>query len=163
MIKPILIICSSLILSACGSKGGSPAVVSVTRPVESSEAVTVLSIDSFIGNYDLIEMGEGDCGASLQIIKLCEGVQVRNNHSASESFCNINKGEIKTGDNRSSKNVTFESNAIKSVALLFDERSIPAGQVKKTTIKILTLENGGILRKLSKSDTEDNSCIYQKR
>ena len=159
MKKTILVMCLALVLSACGKKDG---VAPVTE-IKGVDPITVMSAESFVGEYDLINMDSEDCGASLQIIKLCEGVQVRNNHSASESFCNINKGEIKTGDNRSSKNVTLEGNVIKLVALIFDERSTPPGKVKQTTVSILTLEADGTLRRLKDSTAGQSSCLYQKR
>ncbi|MBC7428174.1 MAG: hypothetical protein H7336_06155 [Bacteriovorax sp.] len=159
MKKIILFMTLVTILSACGKKESTVA----PAELKGSDPLTVTGVESFVGDYDLIRMDTEDCGAGLQIIKLCEGVQVRNNHSAAESFCNINKGEIKTGDNRSSKNVTFEGNVIKSVALIFDERSTPPGKVKQTLISILTLEADGTLRKLSDSKAGQSSCVYQKR
>ncbi|MBC7714019.1 MAG: hypothetical protein H7177_11815 [Rhizobacter sp.] len=144
------------ILSACGKKESA----ATATEIKGSDPLTVTSVDSFVGDYDLVRMDTDDCGASLQIVKLCDGVQVRNNHSASESFCNINKGEIVTGDNRSSKNVTLDGNVIKSVSLIFDERSVPPGKVKQTVISLLTLGADGSLRKFTDGKS---SCFYQKR
>lgn len=163
--KTIILIMSLVtILSACGKKEGVAVLTEIKGSDPLNEEIggsteSTIKVDNFIGVYDLVGIDEGDCGASLQIINLCGGVQVRNNHFATESFCNINKGEVITGDNRSSKNVTMEANVIKSVSLLFDERSTPPGRVKQTLISILTLEADGTLRKLKQT----SSCLYQKR
>lgn len=159
MKKTILILSLATLLSACGKKESTEAVTEI----KGSDPLTVADIDSFVGVYDLVRMDSEDCAASLQIIKLCGGVQVRNNHSASLSFCNVNKGAIITGDNRSSKNVTLEANVVKLVSLVFDERSTPPGKVKQKTTDSLTLEAGGVLRKFSDSKALQSLCFYQKR
>ena len=147
----------AFLLTACGKKESSPS----SPEVKGNDPLTVFNIDSFVGNYDLINADSGDCAASMQIIKVCDGVQTRNNHLASQSFCNINKGEITTADNRTSTTVTMETNIIKSVQLIHDERSSPPGNVKQTVTNTLTIESDSNLRVVS--DSKQNNCLYQKR
>lgn len=146
-----------IVLCACGKKE----IAQPVQEIKGNDPLTEFNIDSFVGNFDLINTESGDCAASMQIIKVCEGVQARNNHLASQSFCNINKGEISTGDKRSSTTVTLEANVIKSVSLIFDERSTPPGRVKQVVTNSLTFEEGGNLRKISES--KQSNCLYQKR
>ena len=158
MNKIILFMSLAIVLSACGKKDSSQAL---QQEVKVNDPLTVFNIDSFVGNYDLINTERGDCAASMQIIKLCEGVQARNNHLASQAFCNINKGELSTADNRSSTTVTLEANVIKSIQSIYDERSTPPGNVKQVITNTLTIEGDGNLRSLS--DSKQNNCLYLKR
>ena len=158
MNKIILIMSFAILLSACGKKDNSQAL---QQEIKGNDPLTVFTIDNFIGDYDLINTESGECAASMQIIKLCDGVQARNDHLASQSFCNINKGEITTADNRTSTTVTMETNIIKSVQLIHDERSSPPGNVKQTVTNTLTIESDSNLRVLS--DSKQNNCLYQKR
>lgn len=159
MNKLILIMSFAALLSACGKKDGGRAVTEVNG----NDPISARDIDSFVGVYDLLTSNNEVCGASIQIVKVCDGVQVRSNTLENKSYCNINKGEIRTGDNRSSTNVTFENNILKSVSLIFNERSTPPGDVKEIiTNKLSTDENGNLVKELE-SPKGLSSCVYEKR
>ena len=165
--KTIILILSLItLLSACGKKDNTPAPAAApgtTEVVKAIEPVKVVEAETFEGVYDLVEMETGDCDASIQLIKRCEGLQLQGNNFKHEEFCNINKGVLKTGDNRSSTNVTLEGNVLKSVVLIFDERLTPPENVKNTFTNTLTLEANGKLQKLSDLKSRKSSCHYQKR
>ena len=162
--KKVILIMSLLILaSSCGKKENTAAVSEATGISPIDVTIVSLSLDSLEGVYDLISTDAEDCGASIQIIKRCEGVQVRNNNLRNESYCNVNKGEIKTGDNRSSTTVSLESNLLKSVVLIFDERSTPPGKVKQVLTSSLSMDENGNLLKIAESQAGKSKCLYQKR
>jgi len=158
MQKIIMIMGFGVMLAACGKNNENAQPV---QEINGSDPLTTFNIDSFVGNFDLVNAENGDCAASMQIIKICEGGQARNNHLASQSFCNVNKGEVRSGDKRSSTTVTLDGKVIKSVALIFDERSVPPGRVKQVVTNTLTLEDDVHLRKVS--DSKQSNCLYQKR
>ena len=155
----IMILGLTAILSACGSKGDSGSV----SEVEGRDPITVADIESFVGIYDLVQADTDDCAASLQITRVCDGIQIRSNTSVKQSFCNVNKGEIKTGDNRSSTTVTLEENVLKSIATIFDERSVPAGSIKDVYTNVLTLVSNDQLLKEADVKTGKSRCLYEKR
>lgn len=158
MKKIIMILSLVTIISSCGKDEGakSPAEVDGRDPILTGD------IDSFVGSYDLVQADSEDCGVSVQIIRACDGIQIRSTQSGNKSFCNVNKGEIITGDKRSSSNVTFEENVVKSVANIFDERSIPAGQIKEVITHTLSINAEGELLKQLESKAGISSCLYQK-
>lgn len=147
------------LLTSCGKKESAVAV----QEIQGSDPITSTDVNTFVGVYDLIRMDTENCGASIQIIKLCEGLQLRSNNLGPEQFCNINKGEIRTGDNRSSTIVTLEANVLKSVVSIFDERSTPPGSVKLMFTNTLTLDGAGNLLKVSDLKSRKSRCLYQKR
>ncbi|MBY0412543.1 MAG: hypothetical protein K2Q18_00185 [Bdellovibrionales bacterium] len=157
MKNTILILSLVAMLSGCGKSENS-----VTE-VRGGESLSTFDLDSLVGSYDILRTDSDDCSASLRIVKVCDGIQVRGSNSINQSFCNINKGEIKTGDNRGATTVTLETNVLKSVSLLFDERSTPPGNVKQVSTNILTLDSEGNLLKLAELKTGKSSCLYQKR
>jgi hypothetical protein len=159
MKKIILILSLVLLLSACGKKDNAENL----SEVKGDNPISIGDVDSFIGAYDLIRMDTEDCGASLQIIKVCDGLQVRSNNLGNQSFCNINKGEIRTADNRSSTTNTYEDNILKSEIFIFDERSTPPGGVKEIFTNTLSIDANGNLLKLADLKTGKSSCLYQKR
>ncbi len=152
-----MIMSLGIVLSACGKNESSQA----SQEIKGNDPLSEFSIESFTGNFDLISTESGECAASMQIIKVCEGVQARNNHLASHSFCHINKGELVSGDKRSATTVTFEARAIKSTSLIFDGRSSPPGRVKQVVTNTLSFEKDGNLR--FASDSKQSICLYQKR
>lgn len=167
MKRIILILSLITLLSACGKKANTPAAAAASGTTEvvvkAVEPVKVVEPETFEGVYDLVEIETGDCDASIQLIKRCEGLQLQGNNFKHEEFCNINKGELKTGDNRSSTNVTLEGNVLKSVVLIFDERLTAPDNVKNTYTNTLTLEFSGKLQKLSDLKSRKSNCHYQKR
>ena len=160
MKKMIMILSFVTLVSSCGKSNDSVVSGQVTG---NGTLTTNGTIDSFEGVYDLIRMDTEDCEGSIELIKKCEGLQLRHNRLETENFCNINKGELKTGDNRSSTKVTLLDNVLKSVVLIFDERSIPAGKVKSTFTNTLTLDSEGNLLKVSDLKNRKSRCLYQKR
>ena len=133
-------------------------------------------LSNFEGNYDLIQMGSEDCGASIQIIRDCDGLKLFSNHLGPEEFCNINRGEI------SSTNVTLVGNELKAVMTEFDNSSserdpqdprrdpsrdpgrnprFPQNKISFSTT--LTLNNDKTLVKISNLKSRNSRCLYLKR
>jgi hypothetical protein len=160
MNKIILSLSLITLLSACGKKESAPVPEVVTGK---DPLTTIIDIDSLVGTYDLIREDAGECGTSIQLNKRCEGIQLIDRETGNESFCNINLGEITTGDNRSSTNVTLEENVLKSVVLIFDERSTPPRNVKEIFTNSITLDEDGNIFKVSDLRNKKSSCLYQKR
>ena len=116
---------------------------------------TLTALSSFEGNYDLIRMGSNDCGASIQLIRDCNGLMLlSNNHMGAEEFCNINRGQ-----NRNSAIVTLEGNVIKSVVSMGER----PGQFQVSYTNTLTLNSDGTLVKISNLKSRESRCLYQKR
>lgn len=159
MKNTIMVLSLVTLISSCGKDNSTGSVTEV----EGRDPISTRDIDSFVGVYDLFRNDTDDCGGSLQIVKVCDGVQARSSSLVNQSFCNVNKGEIKTGDNRSSTTVTFEENTLTSISKIFDERSTPPGEVKQIISHSLSFDNEGNLLKRSESKNGQSSCLYQKR
>lgn len=120
------------------------------------------ALTSFEGNYDLIRMGSDDCGASIQIVRDCDGLKLLSNHLGPEEFCNINKGEMR------STIVTLQGNELKSVVNVVgngrDERNDPRNpQNRMSFTNTLTLNNDRTLVKISNLKSRMSRCVYLKR
>lgn len=108
-------------------------------------------INQFEGNYDLIKMGSDDCGASIRIVKDCEGLMVlSNNHDRPEEFCHINKGKFK------STTVTLTGNELKAMTEVSAEKAI-------IFTNTLTLNSDNTLYKISNLKSRKSRCVYLKR
>lgn len=160
MNKIILSLGLLTLLLACGKKDNAPDAEVVTGK---DPLTTIIDIDSLVGAYDLIRTDAGECGTSIQLNKRCEGIQLIDRETGNESFCNVNLGEITSGDNRSSATVTLEANVLKSIVLIFDERSTPPGSVKEIFTNSITLDEDGNIFKVSDLRNKKSSCLYQKR
>lgn len=162
--KKLFIVISLLsLVSSCGSKKTAEAAKEVkgTEPIVVTDEI--LTLEALEGEYDLLRADTENCGAAITIIKRCEGVQVRNSNFRHESYCNVNRGEIKTGDNRSSTTVTLEAKKLKTVSLIFDERSTPPGKVKQTFESSLSFDENGDLLKVADLSAGKTICLYKKR
>jgi hypothetical protein len=121
------------------------------------------ALTNFEGNYDLIKMGSEDCGASVRIVRDCEGLKLLSNHLGPEEFCNINKGEIK------STTVTLQGNELKSVLNVFDNdqsdgRIDPRNSQNRISFtNTLTLNSDRTLVKISHLKSRTSRCVYLKR
>ncbi|MFA6236704.1 MAG: hypothetical protein WC635_05195 [Bacteriovorax sp.] len=104
----------------------------------------------FEGNYDLIRMKSEDCGASIQIVRECNGLMLLSNHLGPEEFCNINQGTIKN------RTVTLRGNELKSVMSVSENDRINFSST-------LTLNNDGTLAKISNFKSRQSRCLYLKR
>jgi hypothetical protein len=120
------------------------------------------SLSSFEGNYDLIRMESDDCGASIQIVRDCDGLKLLSNHLGPEEFCNINKGEIR------STIVTLRGNELKSVVNVNDNdrnrRNDPRNPSNGLSFtNTLTLNSDKTLVKISNLKSRMSRCVYLKR
>jgi hypothetical protein len=163
MHKIIIIILSFLII-ACGKLNK---ISSSTVSGSNSYDANSTTINQFLGNYDLIDKGSFDCGASIQIIQECDGFKLLSNSSAPEDYCNINKGEIRF------KTVTFQNNEIKSISHLHNNfglrvpndnssRSYPT-RISNDLINSLVLNKDGTLIKSIAITNRISRCTYLKR
>lgn len=145
MQKILGVLILSLLLSSCGK----------TNVVKTSAAATTIqnietqtnNFSNFEGTYDLIHLRTGDCGASIQLVRECQGLKLLSNNMGPEDFCNINKPGVGAVN-------TIEGNILKSVVTISNE-------IKFT--KTLTLRNNGILEKISQQKSGNSHCLYQKR
>lgn len=162
MMKLILVLSVLALVSGCGSKGES----SASQEVKGTDPITAgdgnITLGSLVGNYDLLRADTDNCGESIQIVERCEGVQVKNTNFRNESYCNVNKGEIRTGDNRSSITVSLSDKVLLSVAKIFDERAYPPGNVKQTFTSSISLDENGNLFKVAENAAGKTICLYQK-
>lgn len=123
------------------------------------------ALASFEGNYDLIKMESDNCGASIQIVRDCDGLKLLSNHLGPEEFCNINKGEIK------STIVTLQGNELKSVVSVVndgrdgrDGRNDPRNPQNRISFtNTLTLNSDKTLIKISNFKSRISRCVYLKR
>jgi hypothetical protein len=98
--KKTLFLMTLAFLMSCGK---SPNQVS-SAPSETSGNNTIeTTAVSFEGVYDLREANSQDCGASIRIVKECNGYKLLSNNLGPEEFCNVNKGEFR-GDNGTDRN-----------------------------------------------------------
>ena len=137
-----------LILASCGKSNqvntGKTPEIKGTSPYTND-------FSKFEGNYDLITRGSDDCGASIQIVKDCEGLKLlSNNHLGAEEFCHINQGQIKDHI------VTLEGNELKSVVTVSNNARI-------SFTNTLTLNNDGTMSKISNLKSRASRCLYLKR
>jgi hypothetical protein len=179
----------ALMVSSCGksngvSSGSSNSGINNLGTARISLGKTV----EFEGVYDLIKIEDGNCGASIRIIKECGGYRVLSNHTTkAEDFCNISRNtqpaptsvnpppdrdshtpppdrdSLTPPPDRDNLNpppdrdgqlvVTQEGNLLRSV-IKFGARIFS---------NTLTLNENGILTKVSVLKTRKNSCVFQKR
>jgi hypothetical protein len=160
----IIIIILALLIIGCGKLNK---LSSSTVSGSNSYDTYSTTINQFLGNYDLIEKGAFDCGASIQILQECDGFKLLSNSSAPEDYCNINKGEVRF------KTVTFQNNEIKSISHLHnnfgpkdshDRRLIlPPPRISNDLINSLVLNKDGTLIKSIAITNRISRCTYLKR
>lgn len=141
-----LILIAALIV-ACGK----------TNKVDTNQKKEVNNINTisanfsqFEGNYDLVRMRSEDCGASIQIVRQCNGLVLLSNHLGPEEFCNINQGTLKN------RTVTLRGNELKSVTSVSENDRI-------SFTSTLTLNGNGTLAKISNLKSRQSHCLYLKR
>ena len=173
MKKLILGLAFTMILASCGkpSKVGlsdstwNSSFTSRSGSNSSSTSNSETPIN-FEGNYDLIKMGNKNCGASIQIVKACGGYELTSNYSQPERFCLINKGEVSTTDITSTE-VTQKDNEITLVNyLIYNSRHGKKQKNSKTDIlmsKSLRLEANGTLIISFDLTKKISRCSYIKR
>jgi hypothetical protein len=168
--KKIILLLSLIALASCGktNKVNTGATTS-TSGTSTYSVPTNAAITDFEGTYDIIRMQSNDCGASIQLVRDCDGLKLlSNNNMGAEEFCNINRGERRNQrDNFLSTTVTLEGNVLRAVTTL---RSMPGpgerqdprdSQVNFTNT--LTLNSDGTLTKISHLKSRESRCLYQKR
>lgn len=161
--KNLLLVLSVVaVVSSCGKQNNVN-----SGDTAGNNGLVASNVVNFEGNYDIVKMSSYDCGASLTIVKECNGYIVRNNVSRNaEDFCNVNKGEQRLGSNDRNPPppdrippspdgvvVTQQANELKSV--------VRVGNMAFTNT--LTLESNGQLRKISNLKSRNIQCIFQKR
>jgi hypothetical protein len=167
--KNLLLLLSVIAVVSCGSKNnnavdsGSPATTSGTNSLDTTTAVVPAALANFEGNYDIVRMDSHDCGAAIRIERICNGYRLLSNTSNNaEDFCNINKGEmrfVRGDETRNPPNpdsaivVTQEANQLKSVVRISN----------MAFTNTLTLENNGVLTKVTNLKSRTSRCVFQKR
>lgn len=167
MKKIILILCALAFIVSCGSKENK--VNSTPSTTSGSEGLEFAAITTFIGEYDIIRKDSQDCSNTIRIVSDCMGLKILSNgFNPAEEFCNINRGIQRfshEGDNRTppnpdrvsngeTRNVTLTGNVL-SAELRLNERV--------SFTNTLTMNNNGILVKISNLKSRTSRCIYQKR
>ncbi|MDO9181811.1 MAG: hypothetical protein Q7U04_05355 [Bacteriovorax sp.] len=155
-----LILISISFLLACGKTNRIN--TAETSGINNISNKSVANFSNFEGTYDLIRMDSNDCGASIQIVRDCDGLMLLSNHLGPEEFCNINKGEF------NSTIVTLSRNELKSTVNILDngrsgrnDPRNPQGHVSFTNT--LTLNSDNTLVKISNLKSRMSRCIYLKR
>jgi hypothetical protein len=175
MKKTLLLVILAFLIS-CGK---SPNQVSSATSDTSGNNTIVASAVSFEGVYDLREANSQDCGASIRIVKECNGYKLLSNNLGPEEFCNVNKGEFR-GDNGTDRNppppdrnppppdrvdptrprgeaplmvVTQNGNELKSVVKVSERVSYS---------NTLTLRDV-LLTKVSQLKSRNVRCVFEKR
>lgn len=150
MKKSLLCLQTFLVMLIIASCGKSNKVNSGTvAEIKSTNTITS-DFSHFVGNYDLIRMNSEDCGASIQLVRECNGLKLLSNHLGPEEFCNINKGRIKN------TTVTLVSNVLKSEVVVSDRE-------RMNFTNTLTFNDDGTLSKISNLKSRMSRCLYQKR
>ena len=170
--KKIILLLSLIALASCGKNNK----VNSATPTSGTSAYSTTSaaITDFEGSYDLIRMQTQDCGASIQLVRDCDGLKLlSNNNMGAEEFCNINRGDRRNQrDNSVSTIVTLEGNVLKAVTTLRDDGrnsnrgpGMPGqiGDSQVTFTNTLTLNGDGTLTKISHLKSRESRCLYQKR
>lgn len=172
MKKIFIILCLSALAVSCGSKGNK---VNSTATVSGSEGLEIGALTNFTGEYDILRKDSPDCSNSIRIVSECSGLKILSNgFNAAEEFCNINKGAFRAnrGDiddrnppnpdrnppnpdnNGEMKTVTLEGNVLRS-----ELRISPRVAFTNT----LTMNDNGVLVKVSNLKSRNSRCVYQKR
>lgn len=166
-----------------------PAAVVVVNNFETPSK----SIENFAGTYDLIKMKSDDCGASIELVKECEGLILFSNHLGPEEFCHINQLDNRNNNNReNNRNTNWENNRNDN---RFDDHTMDPrfensnavvtliGNELKSVITVsadnrndrhrnenqviytntLTLNSDGTLSKISNFKSRESRCLYLKR
>lgn len=143
--------------------------------VSGSNTITPGALVNFEGNYDLVEMKSADCGAAVQIVRECNGYRLlSNNRMGAEDFCNVNKsGDT---DDRNPPNPDRNPPNPDRNPPNPDRNNPPVvtqkGNILTSTVRLnervaftntLTLENTGVMTKVSNLKSRTSRCIYQKR
>jgi hypothetical protein len=174
MKKTLLLSLLVLTVVSCGKTNiistKAPIVNAHNNSLTTSTTTTTasLSVASFIGNYDLVEQAQLHCGASLQIIKGCDGIKLLTNHREEEErFCDINKGELDY------TNTTLIGNQIKQTSISkINERhqeerrhSHDHDEIRQQFIThTLTLSPEGVLEEeITTKGQQTERCVYFKR
>lgn len=145
--KILILILLAMLAASCGKTNK----VNTNANAESETINTVsANLAQFEGNYDLIRMRSDDCGASIQIVRECNGLMLLSNHLGPEEFCNINQGTFKN------KTVTLRGNELKSVMTVSENSRINFNST-------LTLTSDGTLAKISNLKGRQSRCLYLKR
>ena len=176
MKKIIIFLLFAITITSCGKSNNT---IKSDQPTSSSGTAALNtysnSLLNFEGNYDLVRMMDNNCGASIQIIRICDGLKLLSNSFDSEEFCNINKGKI------NSRIVTLQGNELKSVLSGFgnsrddgrdnerdDERDRrndphrdPQNRIAITNTLILNTDR--TLIKTSNFANTISRCVYLKR
>jgi hypothetical protein len=162
MKNSVLILLITIVFSSCGKSNN----INSTETSGTSGFNTYSNaLANFEGNYDLISMGSDDCGASIQIIRDCDGLKLLSNHLGPEEFCNINKGEMR------STIVTLQANELKSVVNVDandrdnrNQRNDPRNPQNRVRFtNTLTLYKDRTLVKISNLKSRTSRCVYLKR
>lgn len=169
MKKLILSLVFTIILSSCGKSNQVSFSDSVwnsnfsasTKSGAKSTSAAVSDVQiNFEGNYDLIQMGNKKCGASIQITKACNGYEITSNYSQPEKLCHVNKGEITTTEITSTE-VTQKNNELKLVNyLVYNSRH---GKRDILTSKSMTLKPDGTMIISFDLTKKTSRCVYFRR
>lgn len=166
--KNLLLLLSVVAVVSCGSKNNNAVNSGSVSAGSNGLNVVPAKMVNFEGTYDIVKMDSYDCGAAIRIERVCNGYRLLSNISnGAEDFCNVNRGEMRISyDDRNPPNpdrnppppdsgviVTQEANQLKSVVRV----------ANMAFTNVLTLENNGILTKVSNLKSRTSRCIFQKR
>ena len=167
-----LIFCLSTLFVACGKSSNK---VNSGSEATGTNAITpkVETLANFAGNYYLIDMRTNDCGAAIVITRVCNGYRVEsNNRFGAEDFCNVNlNGDTDRNPPNPDRNppnpdrnppnpdtnppvVTQKGNVLTSTIRLSPSVVFTSS---------LTLNDNGVLVKISDLKSRKSRCMYQKR
>jgi hypothetical protein len=172
MKKSLMLSLLLLTVVSCGKKN----IITSNAPVVNSHnnalatktvTPTNLTTARFIGNYDLVEQAQPRCGASLQIIKGCDGIKLLTNHREEEEhFCDINKGELDDMNTTLLGNQIKQTSFSKVIERHQEERkhSHDNNEIRQQSIThTLTLSPEGVLEEEITTKGQTERCVYFKR
>lgn len=169
--KNILIFLSlTAMIASCGSSGPGDNKVNSGVAVAGSEGLGIGALVNFTGEYDILRKDTSDCSNQIRIVSECSGFKVMSSGlNPAEEFCHVNQGMVRTEDrnppnpdrrppnpdgNNETKTVTLEGNVLKS-----ELRLSPRVVFTNT----LTMNDNGVLVKVSNLKSRTSRCVYQKR
>jgi hypothetical protein len=168
--KNLLLLLSVVALISCGSKNNN-AVDSgtVTTGTNGLDTGVVSNLVNFEGEYYTINQGNPDCGAIVAIERACNGYRFHSNVSSNaEDFCNVNKGEMRItrDEGRNPPNPDRNPPNPDSAVVVTQQANLLRATVRianRSFTNTMTLDNNGILTKVTDLKGRSSRCVFKKR